>query len=289
MRLRSETMRFRVMPFLLGALVLSLLSIPQKLALGSDLLAARGFIIPVLFGGLAGMLLGGFNRRLNREHRKLIKAHRKLQEFAQQYESYFNENHVAILLIDPATAEIVDANPAACAYYGYDKDEITGLKISDINTLPDEVLLKKMQHAVRENRRHFIFKHRLAGGAIRDVEVYSGPIEVKGRQLLYSQIHDITSRIKVETEREELVEQLQDALANIKTLSGLLPICSKCKKIRDDSGYWRQIEEYISQQSEAQFSHGICPECAAELYPGLDLEKVFEKTKKDADKLKQKP
>jgi hypothetical protein len=59
--------------------------------------------------------------------------------------------------------------------------------------------------------------------------------------------------------------------AEVKTLRGLLPICASCKKIRDDEGYWNQIESYIGQHSEAQFSHSICPECAKKLYPELDL------------------
>jgi len=72
-----------------------------------------------------------------------------------------------------------------------------------------------------------------------------------------------------EEERERLIVELQEALAQVKTLSGLLPICMSCKKIRDDEGYWGQIELYIQQHSEAQFSHGICPECARALYPDL--------------------
>ena len=77
---------------------------------------------------------------------------------------------------------------------------------------------------------------------------------------------DITQRKRREEEREKLVKELQDALAQVKTLSGLLPICASCKKIRDDKGYWNQIEKYISSHSDAQFSHGICPECAKKLY-----------------------
>jgi CheY-like chemotaxis protein len=70
-----------------------------------------------------------------------------------------------------------------------------------------------------------------------------------------------------EEERERLIVELQEALAQVKTLSGLLPICMSCKKIRDDEGYWKQIEFYIQQRSEAKFSHGICPDCKKELYP----------------------
>jgi len=70
-------------------------------------------------------------------------------------------------------------------------------------------------------------------------------------------------------DKEKLIGDLQQALAKVKTLSGLLPICSSCKKIRDDKGYWNQIETYIRERSEADFTHGICPACAKILYPGL--------------------
>jgi PleD family two-component response regulator len=71
------------------------------------------------------------------------------------------------------------------------------------------------------------------------------------------------------TEKEKLIAELQQALAKVKTLSGLIPICSSCKKIRDDKGYWNQIETYIRERSDADFTHSICPKCAKILYPGL--------------------
>jgi PAS domain S-box-containing protein len=78
---------------------------------------------------------------------------------------------------------------------------------------------------------------------------------------------DITERKKAEAERERLITELQNALVDVKTLSGLVPICANCKKIRDDQGYWTQVESYIQERSQARFSHGICPDCAAKLYP----------------------
>ncbi len=80
---------------------------------------------------------------------------------------------------------------------------------------------------------------------------------------------DITTRKQAEEEREKLITKLQEALNNIKTLKGLLPICAHCKKIRDDKGYWNQIEAYIRDHSDAEFSHGICPECAETLYSDM--------------------
>ena len=75
------------------------------------------------------------------------------------------------------------------------------------------------------------------------------------------------TRKKVEAEREDLIGELSQALVQINSLQGLLPICASCKKIRDDKGYWNQLEEYIQEHSEAEFSHGICPDCARKLYP----------------------
>ncbi len=82
-------------------------------------------------------------------------------------------------------------------------------------------------------------------------------------------IDDITRRKVAEQDQERLIEELRKALAEVKQISGLLPICSSCKNIRDDKGYWQKVESYISDRSQAQFSHGLCPDCVEKLYPGL--------------------
>lgn len=86
-------------------------------------------------------------------------------------------------------------------------------------------------------------------------------------------VHDVTTQKLARDERERLIAELQEALDKVKVLSGFLPICASCKRIRDDKGYWNQIESYIRDHSEAEFSHGICPDCAEKLYPFLDLNK----------------
>lgn len=86
---------------------------------------------------------------------------------------------------------------------------------------------------------------------------------------LHSAIEVALYKHKMEIQRKELTEDLQKALDNVKLLTGLLPICSSCKDIRDDKGYWDQIENYIQDHSEALFSHGICPKCTKKLYPDL--------------------
>jgi len=91
-----------------------------------------------------------------------------------------------------------------------------------------------------------------------------------GKPLVMSGTHqDISVRKQAEKEREALIANLEKAISDVKKLSGMLPICASCKKIRDDKGYWKQIESYIKEHSEAEFSHGLCPECARKWYPDL--------------------
>ncbi len=95
-------------------------------------------------------------------------------------------------------------------------------------------------------------------------------IEVRTQELqrAYQELQqENAERQKAEAEKEAIIVKLQAALAQVKNLSGLFPICASCKKIRDDEGYWHQVEVYIRDHSEAEFSHGICPECMAKLYP----------------------
>jgi CheY-like chemotaxis protein len=80
---------------------------------------------------------------------------------------------------------------------------------------------------------------------------------------------EIGERKKSEAAREMLIKSLEGALANVKTLSGLIPMCAGCKQIRDDRGYWSQVETYITQHSEARFSHGLCPKCAVKYFPDV--------------------
>jgi PleD family two-component response regulator len=86
----------------------------------------------------------------------------------------------------------------------------------------------------------------------------------------------VRTQLELKRQRDVLIqrnEELQKALAEIKTLSGLLPICASCKKIRDDQGYWTQLESYISKHSGAEFTHGCCPDCMKKLYPELYTKK----------------
>ncbi len=109
------------------------------------------------------------------------------------------ERHAAImLLIDPGTGEIIDANQAAVDFYGYSKSKLCTMLIDDINTLPPEQITAERQKAATEMRNHFIFRHRLAGGEERIVEVHSSPIPFQDKQFLFSIIHDVTERRQLE-------------------------------------------------------------------------------------------
>ena len=204
---------------------------------------------------------------------ELQKASGKAQEL---YRNLFDYSHSIMLIIHPKSGNIVDANVTACEFYGYTKDEITNMRIMDINTLPEEQVFKEMQKATFAKRKTFNFRHRLSNGELKDVEVFSGPITVDGEKVLYSLINDISERKTYEQEREQLIMKLEQALAEIKILRGILPICATCKKIRDDTGYWNQIETYIRAHSEVEFTHGICPECERKYYSGLNTNKGLE-------------
>lgn len=127
--------------------------------------------------------------------------------------------------------------------------------------------------AIRESaRQQTPFEYechlRTGEGRVKWVRFLSRPRRGEEGEIIWDGVMlDVTDRRQAEEEKERSIAELRDALAQVKTLRGLLPICSSCKKIRDDQGYWQQIEGYISRHSDALFTHGICPDCAKKLYP----------------------
>ena len=128
-------------------------------------------------------------------------------------------------------------------------------------------LLPGMDASVEETLRRFMSE--LAAGVC---ETYYAPLErwfslrmYPFREGMSALIIDISARKSAQSERERLIRELQDALAHVRTLRGLIPICAWCKRIRNDRGYWEQLESYITSHSEADFTHGMCPDCAKKL------------------------
>jgi diguanylate cyclase (GGDEF)-like protein/PAS domain S-box-containing protein len=123
------------------------------------------------------------------------------------YRQMFENNRAVQLLIEPQQGSIVDANMAACDYYGYTRDEIRALRIWDINVQGEEGVRTELTRATSQERAYFHFRHMRASGDIRDVEVHSAPIDVAGRKLLYSIIHDITERKRAEKALQQSEEK----------------------------------------------------------------------------------
>jgi PAS domain S-box-containing protein len=130
-------------------------------------------------------------------------------ESKEHYTSLFVMNFSVMLLIEPESGKIVDANDAACQFYGYTREQFQQLRISDLNTLTPAEIRALMAEAVTGQRQYFNFSHRLSNGTVRDVEVHSGPIRIDNQQLLYSIIHDVTERRQTESELRRTKEWIE--------------------------------------------------------------------------------
>ncbi|WP_417910369.1 PAS domain S-box protein [Candidatus Electronema sp. PJ] len=131
-----------------------------------------------------------------------------LRESEHRYRQTFETNTAIKLIVDPINGRIEEANEAACRYYGYSLAALLSMRITDINLLPPAEAQAVMVRATEKEQLHFQFRHRLASGELRDVEVYSSPLQNGGRTLLYSIIHDITERRKAEEALRESNERL---------------------------------------------------------------------------------
>jgi PAS domain S-box-containing protein len=149
-------------------------------------------------------------------------------------------------------------------------EKFVGKKIVEV--MPSDLAELSMHHIARalDSGITQVFEYVLP--MPDGVRHFEARLVASGADEVLAIIRDISDRRQAEAEREKLIVKLQEAAVNIKALSGLLPICAYCKKIRDDQGYWNQVEFYIRRHVEVQFTHGVCPDCARRIVPDVNLE-----------------
>jgi PAS domain S-box-containing protein len=203
------------------------------------------------------------------------RAEEALRESQGKYQDLYDNAPDMFFSVDAKTAAVLQCNQKTAELLGHEKEEIIGRPIFDLYTTDSAIYAKTV-----------LFPKFLKTGTIKDEELQiqrkdgsaidvslnaSAVRDEKGNILQSRSVwRDISRRKAVEKEREELIENLQEALKEIKTLRGILPICSFCKKVRDEKGRWEHLDVYVQKYSEASISHGVCPECIKEHYPDLD-------------------
>ncbi|MFH1077186.1 MAG: PAS domain S-box protein [Pseudomonadota bacterium] len=187
-------------------------------------------------------------------------AEQKVRESEVQLRTILDTVQTGIILIDPDSNAIVDANTVAIAMIGDRKEDIIGGIYHKYMAMQEQVESKTGDQPYASDNVNGVLI--TANGKDIPILKTATRILLSGRTYLLESFLDISSLKKAEQERERLIGQLQDALATVKTLSGLLPICASCKKIKDERGHWEQIESYIRDHSVAEFTHCYCPECA---------------------------
>lgn len=190
----------------------------------------------------------------------------KLQKAEEKFKSFFDSITDMLLIIDGHTRLIVHANQQACYMLGYKNllyRDYTGL-------FPGEdKILSSPEHV---NFYDNVCEYKeiiLSDGSLCPVDITVSVVDWYDKKSILLALRDRREKKMHEEEREKLVCDLQEAMAKIKTLNGLIPICSSCKKMRDDKGYWNSVEEYIKIHSEADFTESVCPSCMTKFYPSL--------------------
>ncbi len=198
-----------------------------------------------------------------------------LLESERRFRSVVQTAKDAIILAD-GKGNIIAWNPAAQTIFGYREEDVLGQPLTMV--MPEryrDAHRQGMARLAAGGEAHVIGTTVELHGLRKDgsefpLELSIGTWQATEGTFYSGIIRDITERKRAEEERERLLRELQSAMAEIKVLDGLLPICATCKKIRDDKGYWKQLEDYISDHSAATFTHGICADCARKIHPDWD-------------------
>jgi len=217
--------------------------------------------------------------KLGESFNAMLKTRKQAEEALKASEGKLHSitSHLAegIYLLDEM-GQITFMNPEAEHLFGWTMAELNEKGPHNLVHFqkPDGTPLSpsecKMHNVIKTKERYFstdeVFVRK--DGTVFPISVIAAPVIENGNiRASVTAFRDITEQKQTEKEKGKLILDLQEALATIKTLHGILPICASCKKIRDDKGYWTQIESYIREHSTAEFSHGICPDCAKKLYP----------------------
>lgn len=199
-----------------------------------------------------GRFSGAVHIMSNIDARK--KAGQKLQESEQRYKSMFYGNNSVMLMIDPESMQIVDANDAALAFYGYSRKEIISMKISEINILPEQEIRREMLKTEREHKNFFAFRHRLSNGEIKDVNVYSGKLNLSGKDYLYSIIHDVSRQQQAEEQIKKQNKALKELNARLKVSLAHISQTSRELKIAKEKA---EESDRLKSAFLANMSHEI--------------------------------
>jgi PAS domain S-box-containing protein len=193
----------------------------------------------------------------------------KLRETADKFQFVFDNAYDGLSIFeespDRKQRKLIECNKRYAQMAGRSKEELLriGTTINIAKPISEDHHESNIQNVVFKGSFSWI----RPDGKDNVIEYTAVPIKVQEKTLTIGIDRDITQRKRIEEEREHLIKELQEALADVKTLSGLVPICANCKQIRDDKGFWMQVESYIQEHSQARFSHGICPDCMRKLYP----------------------
>ena len=202
----------------------------------------------------------------------------KEQEALQKFDKFFRMNPALMAVSTIPDQKFIDVNEAFVIALGYTEEEILGKSSLELGLFSDAEGQRRAVELLTKygSIRGIELKVRTKGDSCRD-GLFSGEvIESQGVRYFLTVMIDITDRKRAEAERESVIQELQSAIEQIKTLKGIVPICCNCKKIRNDKGYWEKVEAYVARHTEAQFSHGICPDCEKKLYSRFLEPKQFE-------------
>ena len=231
--------------------------------------ARQSAITFLVLATLTALFIGFAFYHLSRHMRERRHAMEQLRHSEERYR-LLAENSLDLIALLDLKGNLIYASPSHETVLGYDPAWLVGLGFSALMHPEDLPLVQLAISHLPDNGpgKPTDVRLRLASGDWLEVELLLSTFAisgVSGHRILLS-ARSIAERKRSQREREELIQELQDAFAKIKVLSGFIPICASCKKIRDDQGYWNQLEAYIQSHTEAQFSHGICPDCATSLY-----------------------